>query len=96
MDVADLLRRKDRGGGATDVARLEPEASGLGEIDLDLHLRNVPLRLLVQIDEPLDAGKRLPHLRRLLGVSTASSGPKMRTTIDSPAPVSTSLIRSLR
>ena len=96
VNVADFVAGEDHGGRATDIARLEPDATGVGEIDLDLDLRNVLLRLLVQIDETVDPGQRLLHLRRLLGADPSSSGPKMRTTIDSPAPVSTSLIRSLR
>ena len=97
MNVRDFdARHQDVRRTPAHVAGLEPVAPGRLEVHSDLDLRHFDLLLDVQIDEAGDVLQRLFARPARYLRSTGSSGPKMRTTIDSPAPVSTSLIRSLR
>ncbi len=66
-DVADLFARDPGAGGAANVAGLHAVALRLGEIDLDLDLRDIRVQLHLRFDETVDALHQPLHLGCLLG-----------------------------
>ena len=64
-DAADKEALNERGLSAAHVAGLDPGLSGLGDVDLDLHVRLLGGQPDDRVDDAVDLRHERPHLGRL-------------------------------
>ena len=64
-DAADKEALNERGLRAAHVAGLDPGLSGLGDVDLDLHVRLLGGQPDDRVDDAVDLRHERPHLGRL-------------------------------